>query len=101
MNNVTDVNANATESLIYAPRINMLKSPFCESEVPSANANRGGPFQPLRNHAITSHVQMMRGGAPTAFRDPSVPPPDQQSVTDKASPASLVSLYLLFMSLAV
>jgi hypothetical protein len=25
----------------------------------------------------------------------------QQSVTDKASPASLVSLYLLFMSLAV
>ena len=29
------------------------------------------------------------------------PPPDQQSVTDKASPPSLVSLYLLFMSLAV
>jgi len=61
---------------------------------------RGGPLQPLRNHRITSHVLMMSRWGTEAFRDPSVAPPHQHSVTDKGKSASLVSLYLLFMSLA-
>jgi hypothetical protein len=61
MTNVPDFDANATESLIYAPPINMLKSLSAQVRF-RMRCNLGGLFLRLRNHLITSHVQMMEVG---------------------------------------
>ena len=70
---VTDVSATATEALM--------------------NARGSGTLRCLRKDQATGASHDLASYGAVGF--------DQQSVTDRARPASLVSLYLLFMSLAV
>ena len=82
--NVTDVNANASEALMNARGIDTRNLPPEAIPIGEPTPGSNGLLAEL------FPAEFDRGA-----------PCDQQSTTERARPASLVSLYLLFISFAV
>ena len=104
MNNVTDVNANATEAVMNARSIDTLRSP--PGAIPKWIEVQGFATPPKpRTYPVTWRAiagkQWGSSSNPAEAEFERGAPFDQQSVTERARPASLVSLYFAFMSLAV
>ena len=110
MRDVSNVNANATERLTYVRRIDMKAL----STRPYLDSLEAAVERASRRCLTTVHAQAP-GGSDSSPRRTLNPLSlgtdgtwssigalsDQQRTTERARPASLVSLYLLFMSFAV